>query len=192
MTLLRIFIAIEIPAEIKNAIAIQTSSLRQRAGNLVRWVTPENTHLTIKFLGDIKPEGLEPLAQAIQAVCRQQAAFEINVSGSGCFPNLRQPRIIWVGLNAPPDLGLLHGQIEAAMLPLGHAVEARSFSAHLTIGRVREPLKPADLALLRSALAEQNSGELGTFSVCSLTLFKSELRPGGPLYTPLFNARMGN
>lgn len=192
MTVLRAFIALEIPAEIKKALELQTANLRQRAGSLVRWVSPENTHLTLKFLGDIPAGGVEALAQAIQAVCSQQSGFEITTGGVGCFPNLRQPCVIWIGLEDAPELFPLQARLDAATAALGYPAEARVFSAHLTIGRVREQITPVDLKKLIDILAEKATAGRGSFPAQYVTLFKSELRPDGPRYSALFRAQMGN
>jgi 2'-5' RNA ligase len=192
MNLLRAFIAIEIPTEIKKAIAVQTASLYKNAGCAVRWVTTENTHLTLKFLGELSLANVGLLSQALQIGCGQQAPFDITVSGAGSFPNLRRPRVIWIGLSAPPDLNRLYHKVEAAAARLGYPAEDRPFSAHLTIGRVREQASPDELKYLQAALAGLDIGELGVFTARAVTLFKSELQPAGPLYTPLFSAQMGN
>lgn len=192
MELLRAFIAIEIPSEIKKAIASQTASLQKNAGRSVRWVTPENTHLTLKFIGELSSANVGLLTQALQAECSQQDCFKITVRGVGSFPNLHRPRVIWVGLQAPPDLNRLQHRLEAAAARLGYEAEERPFSAHLTIGRVREQASQDELKRLEAALTGLEIGELGTFTARSVTLFKSELRPAGPLYTSLFCAQMGS
>jgi RNA 2',3'-cyclic 3'-phosphodiesterase len=192
MEMLRAFIAIEIPIEIKTAIANQTAGLRRIAGQAVRWVASENTHLTLKFLGELSPANAGLLAQALQAECDQQPVFEISAGGIGCFPNPRRPRVIWIGLNAPRDLKHLQHNIEAAAARLGYAAEDRPFSAHLTIGRIREQAALTDIKNLQAALGGLKIGELGHFSVKSITLFKSELRPGGSCYTALSHALLGN
>ena len=191
MKLLRAFIALEIPAEIKKALDLDTAGLRQRAGGLVRWVSPENMHLTLKFLGETPQPRLDTLGRATQEICRRQAPFQVNVVGMGCFPNLRWPRVIWVGLEAPPDLSQLQARIEAAAAELGCPVEARAFSAHLTVGRVREQAAEADLKKLAAAVAELKDLNAGSFMAQSVTVFKSELRPAGPLYSSLFIAQLG-
>jgi RNA 2',3'-cyclic 3'-phosphodiesterase len=191
MNLLRAFIAIEIPAEIKKAIAVQTASLHADTGRAVRWVSPENIHLTLKFLGELGPANVGLLSQAVQAVCSQQAPFKITVSGLGSFPNLHQPRVIWVGLQAPPDLDRLQRKIDVAAARLGYTAEDKPFSAHLTIGRIREQLSPDEIKLLQAALAWFQIADVGVFIVRTVSLYNSELLPTGPLYTAIFNARVG-
>jgi 2'-5' RNA ligase len=189
--MLRAFIAIEIPSEIKAGIDLKTSKLRQDTGHFIRWVTHKNIHLTLKFLGALPESRLEEICQAIKMECEKQAAFDIEVTGLGCFPNLRQPRITWVGLAAPISLTQLQGNLEKMTRQMGFPAEQRSFSAHLTIGRVREQITTDELKRLQSALAELKIIHIGKFTASSVTLFKSELRPAGPLYTPLYHAPMG-
>jgi 2'-5' RNA ligase len=189
--LLRAFIAIEIPPGIKKAIAAQTASLQTNASRAVRWVTAENTHLTLKFLGEISPNNVDLLSQALLGECGQVAPFEITVTGLGCFPNMRRPRVIWIGLNVPPELNKLRLKIESATDRLGYSAEEKPFSPHLTIGRVREQASPDELKRLQSSLEALTIGALGTFTAQSVYLFKSDLQPAGPIYSHLFCARLG-
>lgn len=190
MSLLRAFIAIEIPVEIKQAIAVQSAGLQTHAGRSVRWVTPENIHLTLKFLGEVSTANLELLCQALQAECSQHAPLHISVGGLGCFPNPHRPRIIWVGLEIPPELSRLQHKLENATARLGYPSEEKAFSPHLTIGRVREQAEPAELHWLGTALKETQVGQLGSFLAHTVQVYKSDLQPGGPIYTSLFSARL--
>lgn len=191
MTLLRAFIAIEIPSEIKKAIAAQTASLQTSAGRAVRWVTTENTHLTLKFLGEVSQTNVDMLSQALQGECGQLAPFEISVGGLGSFPNARRPRVIWIGLQAPAELNKLQHKIDSATDRLGYTPEDKPFSPHLTIGRVREQASADDLRQLHASLDGMTIGTLGTFTVKTVYLFKSDLQPAGPIYTHLFSAQLG-
>ncbi len=191
MILLRAFIAIEIPEEIKRQIASQTAGLRQVVGRSVRWVMPENTHLTLKFLGDISSTNIDFLAQAVKTEAGQYLPFEISVDGLGAFPNVRRPRIIWIGLHAPTDLTRLQHNLETATARLGYVSDEKPFSPHLTIGRIREQLSSDDTQSLRGALENSKVGLLGNFAVKSVHLFQSELKSGGPIYTCLSTAVLG-
>lgn len=191
MSLLRAFIAIEIPPEIKKAIAAQTASLKKGAGRAVRWVSTENIHLTLKFLGEISPSNVEILSQTLQAECSQQTPFEITVTGLGCFPNSHRPRVIWIGLAVPPELGRLQSKIEASLARLGYEAEDKPFSPHLTIGRVREQVNTEELRMLQASLNSINIGSLGTFRAQAVNLFKSDLQNTGSVYTRLFKAQLG-
>jgi 2'-5' RNA ligase len=189
MGLLRAFLASELPADLQNAIHTATAGLREALrGDLVRWVPPHNVHLTLKFLGDVSPSGIELIKQMLHAEAAQFTAFVIQVEGLGCYPNPRRPRVLWVGLKAPAELLSLQRAIDAAAARLGYESEERDFSPHLTIGRVRQNTSSGDLHRVRTAIEETHVGPLGTAHVDAVQLFKSELRPEGSVYTRLFSA----
>jgi 2'-5' RNA ligase len=190
--LLRAFIAIEIPPEIKKAISAQTASLQQNSGRAVRWIAPENIHLTLKFLGEISPANLQMLTQTLQAECIEHSPFDITVASLGSFPNPRRPRVIWIGLDIPPELNRLQRNIESVTSRLGYTTEDKPFAPHLTIGRVREQASTAEIQSLRTALENTQVGKLGTFSVHTVYLYKSDLRPSGPIYSRLSSAPLAN
>jgi 2'-5' RNA ligase len=189
MGLLRAFLAAELPTVLQNAIHAATAGLRVPLGNnVIRWVPPQNIHLTLKFLGDVAPSGLDLIKQMLLTEASQFAAFDVRVEGLGCYPSPRQPRVLWVGLIAPPDLASLQRAIETAAARLGYEAEERSFSPHLTIGRVRQNAAAADVHGIRIALDSTRVGVLGSARVDAIHLFKSELRPEGSAYTKLFSA----
>jgi len=193
MSLLRTFIAIEIPKNIHNAIEEQTAGLKAALGpSLVRWVPVDNIHLTLKFLGDISPTNVELLAQMLSQEASQQQAFEIQFEGLGVFPNQRRPRVLWIGIQAPAGLETLQHGIEAATTRLGYPAEVRPFSPHLTIGRVKQNVGGEGMQSIRTALQGARVGELGRAPVKNLTLFKSELKPTGAEYTQLHAAPLAD
>src|SRR5690242_20680052 len=98
MSLLRVFVAVQIPQEIKTQMMAQTFELRQQAGRGVRWGSIENIHITLKFLGDVTQKQVDALTEALQTHMRTHAPFQISLDGVGTFPNPKRPRIIWVGL----------------------------------------------------------------------------------------------
>jgi len=192
MSLLRTFIAIEIPVPIQNAIQRQTATLHKALdSSLVRWVSTHNIHLTLKFLGDVSPANIEMLMQMLIQEAEQQPEFDIHVSGIGSFPTSRRPRVIWVGLHAPAVLETLQRNIDSSAGRLGYAPEERPFSPHLTIGRVRQNLSTASLQKIRNVLEGTQVGDLGSAKIDSVHLFKSDLQPGGSVYTRLFSAPLG-
>ena len=189
MTLLRAFIAIEIPPSIQKEIFAQTESLRKALGTaLVRWVPTENLHLTLKFIGDVSPANVDLLAQALTAEAATCAPFPMQVSGLGSFPNPKRARVLWVGLHAPAALESLQRGIDSATARLGYPSEERPFSPHLTIGRVKQQVSATDQQVIRAALERTTIGDLGTAEITSVHLFKSDLKPGGSVYTRLFSA----
>jgi 2'-5' RNA ligase len=189
MGLLRAFIAIDIPLHLQDAIEKQTSRLRQTLGNdLIRWIPAQNMHLTLKFLGDIASSHVEFLKQLLTREATQHSQFDFQIGGLGSFPNSRRPRILWVGLHAPANLTSLQKSIEAGTTRLGYEQEEHDFSPHLTIGRVRQNISPAELLKIRAVLDNIQLGNIGTARVDSIHLVKSELNPNGSVYTNLFSA----
>jgi len=189
MSLLRAFIAVEIPPEIHKAIESKTAPLRAALGSsLVRWVPTSNIHLTLKFLGDVSPTNVEMLSQMLNVEVSQHESFKIKFGGLGTFPNPRRPRVIWVGIQAPAGLEALQHGIEAAAATLGYPDEKRPFSPHLTVGRVKQNADPAGFQKIRNALDETKIGSLGTAQVNAVHLFKSDLKPTGAVYMRLFSA----
>ncbi len=189
MNLLRTFIAIEIPSPIQLAIEKHTARLRSVLDtNLVRWTPTANIHLTLKFLGDVSPPTIELLTQMLMAEAGQHSCFDIQIAELGTFPNLRRPRVIWIGIQAPSALEALQRGIEAATARMGYPAEERPFSPHLTIGRVKQTVGPAEAQKIRAALERTKIGLLGTSTVEAVHLFKSDLKPSGAVYRRLFSA----
>jgi 2'-5' RNA ligase len=189
MSQLRAFIAIEIPLDIQDAIQRQTARLRQTLGSdLVRWAPAQNMHLTIKFLGEIAASHVDFLKQMLAREADAHPQFDLQIGGLGSYPTSRRPRILWVGLHAPAGLAALQKSIEAGTSRLGYDQEELAFSPHLTIGRVRQNISPADLSKIRAAMDNIQLGNIGTARVDSVHLIRSELKPNGSVYTKLFSA----
>ncbi len=189
MSLVRVFIAIEIPPVVRQAIEKNTARLRSALdANLVRWTPTSNIHLTLKFLGDVSPPTIDMLSQMLTLEASQHISFTMQFGGLGTFPTPRRPRVIWVGIQAPAALEALQHGIEAATAKMGYPPEGPPFSPHLTIGRVRQTAGPADAQKIRIALEETKIGALGTGKVEAVHLFKSDLKPSGSVYTRLFSA----
>ena len=192
MSLLRAFIAVEIPIEIRQAVCNATSDLQKRTGSLVRWVPMENMHLTLKFLGDISPSNVDMLTQMMRAEADLFNCFDLRVTGLGSFPNLKRPRVIYIGIQAPAALETLHRGIESASRRVGYESEERGFSPHLTIGRVKQNATATEQQTIRRALEETKIDSLGTARVDSVHLYKSDLKPTGSVYTRLYSAPFKN
>lgn len=188
MSLLRTFIALEIPDELQQMIHNETAQLRDTVGSLVRWVPPGNMHLTLKFLGNISPANVEILTQLIRAEADSCQSFVMKVGGLACFPSPKRPRVIYIGLQAPGELEALQHGIESATTRLGYESEARAFSPHLTLGRVRQNVSASDQQRIRRALEETRLDLLGMAKVDCVYLYKSDLKPTGSVYTRLFSA----
>jgi 2'-5' RNA ligase len=167
----RAFVAIRMSAEVESAIAELINPLRKlRSGT--RWVPRENLHLTLRFLGDSCNRNLlSALDRNLELVAAQTVPFVVNVRGTGAFPNLHRPRIVWVGLTGAVLFDLAQ-QIEAAARKAGFAPESRPYSPHLTIGRVRDL---AGWQRIRPILDNASDREFGSVPVSEMILYRSIL-----------------
>jgi len=188
MNLLRAFIAIEIPLEIRAAIGNARAPLQEEIGSSVRWVSTENMHLTLKFLGDVSPGNVEMLSEMLRAEADLFHCFDLHLGGLGSFPNLKRPRVIFIGIQSPPTLEALQRGIESASRRLGYESEERGFSPHLTIGRVKQNVSATEQQSIRHALEATRIDSLGTARVDSVHLYKSDLKSIGSVYTRLYSA----
>jgi RNA 2',3'-cyclic 3'-phosphodiesterase len=191
MSVIRAFIAVDLSPEILSRIRDVSENIRNRMNDLpVRWVPVENIHLTLKFLGDVSVSNLEILQKVFREVVASHAACEISVGGLGAYPKINQPRVIWVGLEAPQELLSLQTDIEIESEKLGYPREERCFSPHLTIGRVPRNGLAQDIARLVRVLEESKVGFLGATRINNVNLYRSDLRPGGAVYTSLYSASL--
>ena len=188
MGLLRAFFAVEIPLEIQQNIHKETVNFRKGIDGLVRWVPVENMHLTLKFLGDVSPSNVEFLIQMLRNEADNVSCFSIHLAGLGSFPSPKRPHVIYIGIRAPAGLEALQRGIESASRRLGYESEERSFSPHLTLGRVKQNITASDQQRIRHTIEGTQVDVLGTARVDSVHLYKSELRPGGSVYTRLYSA----
>ncbi len=185
---MRLFLAIPIDKQILDALAGVVEKLRGSRGP-VRWVRPEGMHLTLKFLGDTEPDRIEPLVQAITSGTRDIMPFPITVTGAGAYPNLRRPRVLWAGVvENSGTLKRLARNIEEEAEKLGWERESRTFSPHITIGRVKGNM---NIARLTAAMKEIKDDHWGDQEVGELVLYSSELKPGGAVYERIHVFHLG-
>lgn len=182
METIRSFLAIEIPEVLREKLREFLRELKSTGAD-VKWVRPEGIHLTLKFLGAVEREALETISLALRPAVEKFAPFELKAQGAGCFPSLRNPRVVWTGLIEKEDaVCRLQREIETITAGLGFPSEDRPFKPHLTLGRVRSP--KGKIALTQ--MIEGNSHlDLGSFRVERVVLFRSDLRPEGAVYTKL-------
>ena len=190
MPTIRTFIAIDLPESIQHELDRVINQLKGPNTFAIRWVIASNIHVTLKFLGDISSSSLETLAQALKAEASRFQPFEVSVAGLGAFPNNRRPRVIWVGLHAPPSLETLQHGIEAATRKLGYSPEERPFTPHLTLGRVSHNASLEKIHQISLAISNVEIGELGKFTVNSVRIYRSDLKPSGSVYTPLVTTQL--
>jgi len=188
---IRAFIAVEFAARTREALGGVTRRLAQAGPErTVSWVKPDLMHLTLKFLGETPTEALPKIVAALDGLAKEQIAFEVQTSGLGCFPNLKKPRVIWMGFESDgmSRLSELNRAVEGAIAPLGFPTETRPFSPHLTLGRVRKDAGAEQAARVGAAVRALADVPILNDSIGAVVLIKSELRSGGPLYTILHTA----
>jgi len=183
----RAFIAIELPEEITAFIRKIQEGLGSY-GFKVRWVRPENIHLTLKFLGDINKEYIRKASEALTDAAKVYAPISLGAKGIGVFPGVKRPRVIWIGINGQTgDLASLQKTLDGKLEAVGFKKEKRLFKGHLTIARVKGNL---DTRRLIDAMKEFGEFESKTFIADKVFLFKSELKPSGAVYTKLMSAAL--
>jgi 2'-5' RNA ligase len=192
MATLRTFIAIELDRELKNQLRHVQDQLRaQGVTRGVRWVQPDGIHLTLKFLGDTPLERVEEVKAALARAAAKVGPFSFAVSGLGCFPNARQPRVVWVGLQEPTGTVVrLRDAVEAQVAPLGFPTENRPFNPHLTLGRVQRDSSKSEVRKIGEAVAASAIGAVGEMTATTVCFIQSDLKPSGAVYTTLFETEL--
>ncbi len=182
----RAFIAIELPIQIKAALAQLQDNLRASKSASVKWVDPEGIHLTIKFLGNVDEAEIPALKNALSEAVRGVASFSLQLGDPGAFPNAYAPRVVWVGVEGETEpLRTLHNNIDRVLNPLGFPPEKRTFSPHLTLGRVRDEASPNEKRRLGENVANLKTEERSSFGVESISLMRSLLTRDGAVYSRL-------
>jgi RNA 2',3'-cyclic 3'-phosphodiesterase len=180
---IRSFLAFELPKKIEEIIT-RTSLEMRHYGLDVRWVRPANIHLTIVFMGDVDPDRLAAIEAALDPVCRGQSPFRVALKGTGVFPNRRRPNVIWIGLAGDMEkMSQFRNALQDQLAPFGIQKEARAFKPHLTLGRFRRGSAPG--GGLEPALSRFADLESPVCALKGMTLFRSDLKPEGPIYTRL-------
>ena len=186
---IRAFVALELPDELQQRLEQISTSLREAAPDApVRWVKADKIHLTLKFLGEVSLSHLSALHDILREVAAHHAPFEFGIEGVGAFPKPLRPRVIWVGVNPSRQMEALQREVDIETARLGYPRENRPFSPHLTLGRVSDLASGADGRAIAAALESIQVGFLGTVTVQAVHLFRSDLTPGGAVYTRLFSA----
>jgi RNA 2',3'-cyclic 3'-phosphodiesterase len=177
----RVFIAIELPASVRQKLKAHIDRLRESVPEAsASWSREDNLHLTLKFLGDTSVSRIETLSQAAKGAASEVASFELMVKGCGAFPPRGQPRVLWIGIEDPAgDLGKLHQALEDQCAKAGFAREPRPFHPHLTIVRLRKPHGSRQLAITHQEIGFAAE----TVSVSALAVVRSELRREGSRHT---------
>lgn len=170
---MRLFFAVEVPDGMRKRID-ELLAAERRKGLPVKWVKFENLHITLKFLGETSEEKRRRITPVVEKIAGKHTDFQLNLENFGCFPDIRNPRVVWIGVGQGADeLKTIAGDLEEELVHFGFKKERR-FHAHLTIGRVKKRCKLDDLI----------AGEFKTdpFRIKEFVLFKSTLTPEGPVY----------
>jgi 2'-5' RNA ligase len=176
---MRLFIAVNIPKKEKDRIHRAARELRER-DYPVRWVMPKLFHLTLKFLGDVRPESLSRVEGALAEVAGNTGSFPMEIGGFGAFPTIRRPRVLWVGADPSPALRCLKQDLEWTLSERGFDRETQAFHPHFTLGRAA-PDSGAGAFRGLDDLASQVDYE-GEVKVWKIDLMESHLSSSGPRY----------
>lgn len=177
---MRVFVAVDIPDEVREAIRTLMGKLENTCRG-ARWARVEGMHVTLKFIGEVSTEKVERIRAELAAV-RSAAPVEISFRGVGFFPNERHPRVFWAGMAASPNLGELAEEVERRLETLGIPREQRPFRPHLTLARFKSE---DGLERLRAASREAGALEFGSTTAREFHLYQSQLHPKGAVYTRL-------
>ena len=179
---IRCFIAIEIPETIQNRLVRIQGTLRAQIQK-ASWVKPGNIHLTLKFLGDVAPEDLESIGEAIEEVAIRHRRFSLRIGGLGAFPNFARPRVMWTGVKAGGErVSALAQDINVALSCCGFLRDTNKFNPHLTIARLKERI---DLRPYANQYRQYDSIQGAEMSVKTISLIQSQLHPTGAIYSTL-------
>jgi RNA 2',3'-cyclic 3'-phosphodiesterase len=188
---MRIFVGIDLDDEIRTKIARFLDGVRGFAPD-ARWVRPESLHITLKFIGEQKPEQVAAVTERLQLVEGKRA--EIRLAGYGFFPTAKGPRVFWIGIQAGPELVELASGIDSALAELQIPHEERPFSPHLTLARGGGSGSPkwrkgdgpnSVFAELQKRLAAMSELDFGTMTAREFFLYRSQVSPGGSKYSKL-------
>ena len=185
----RTFLALDLDEAIRQRIV----EAQQRIGQTdakVKWVEPENMHVTLKFLGDVEEDKVGGVCDVVAEVAGGLEPFGFDVQGVlPVPPRGRQLRMLWVGVQEPTGrLAALHEQLDKALASLGFEAEGRRFAPHITLGRIKSAKDPAALRQAAAPLVEE---PFGTQQAGQVTIYSSRLTPTGPIYTVLRGATLG-
>ena len=183
---MRLFIALPLENSVKTALGSIISDLKPHGGS-VKWVKPDNIHMTLRFLGETDEKLVDKIKAQIDEVAGQHRRVHTSISTLGGFPNLNRPRVIWVGMERDIEhLAKMAHQLELKIRTLGFEEESKSFKAHLTLARIRNP---HGLESLLGPLRDYQLNEIPV-NFDRIVLFKSTLTPQGPIYDRLHEASL--
>ncbi len=186
--MIRAFISVEIPDEIKGALQDIQQAFRE-SRDRITWVRPQGMHITLKFLGDIEEGSIPEIGARMQKAGDNIEPFVIHLLGAGVFPGMKKPRVLWAGIReGAEDLKKIQEDLDSRLEDLGFPISIRPFSPHITIGRIKDIRDPRWFA---AQMEKHGDTEIGSMRAESIHLFESRLRPDGAVYTERFFAPLG-
>jgi 2'-5' RNA ligase len=199
---IRAFLAVELSQALRAELATVQQELKRRIepemkrDTRISWVQPASIHLTIKFLGDMDEQVIDPLCVAVEQAIGSRLATTVPLERLGVFPRPQSPRVLWAGPSETWEKGAearrvaeMHGAIEQVCEGLGFLRETRPFSSHLTLARIKVGERQVGFALAKGGVLDRPLS-LGSLAVESIVLMKSELKPTGSVYTKLWDVRL--
>lgn len=200
--MIRAFLAVELSQELRAELAALQQELKQRIEPdlkreiRISWVEPAKIHLTIKFLGNMDEQLLDPLLRVVEQAIGSQPLVNVPLERLGAFPRPQGPRVLWIGPSEHWERGVegkrvteIRGAIEQACESLGFLRETKTFSPHLTLARIKAGERHVGGVLAKSGVLDR-SCSLRPLAVESVVLMKSELKPTGSVYTRLCETRL--
>jgi 2'-5' RNA ligase len=181
MSSIRTFVAVDVADSVRQRAAQLIDLLGAGGAAHVKWVAPQNMHLTLKFLGDVPQAEVNAVCQAVAGAVDGAAPFVMRVQGVGAFPHIGRPSTIWIGVDeGARQVGDLQQVVEKALKPLGFPRERRAFHPHLTLGRIRRG--GTEARGLSDGLRQQQGFDAGETKIDQVTVYASYLDKTGPTY----------
>ena len=191
MEQIRSFIAIELPEELKLGLAQLQDRLKSGRQPWIKWVDPYSIHLTLKFLGNIEVDRIGAITRAIETAVQGIPPFHLEVKDLGVFPNLRRVQVIWVGISGAVDrLGQLQQRLESNLTPLGFTPEARTFTPHLTLARLRNQASLDERQNLGQLIGSTKFEATYSIEVETINLMRSQLTREGAIYNKISSVEL--
>lgn len=177
---MRLFVAINLPDDVRRAVHEAVADVRNR-GMPARWTDPEQYHVTLKFIGDVRPDRRDDHVEVLRRIGSGYRPVDVTVRELGAFPSLRRPRVIWMGIEPTPQLRALKHDLEHGYASLGVDRETRAFRPHVTLARAEDGAAAGEFRELEELAAGVEMEE--SFTADHLDLMRSRLRPEGPVYS---------
>lgn len=188
---IRSFIAIELPPRFRLGLREVQDKLKPESRGTAKWVDPDGIHLTLKFLGNIREDSIEAITRAMATAATGITPFCLKTSRVGCFPNLKNPRVVWVGLDGDPEqLLVLKQRLDSELKPLGFPTDERAFTPHLTLARLRNQASALEREQMGKLISDIKLERVYQMSVESLSLMRSHLTREGSIYNRVSSASL--